>query len=38
MHLILFRSGDAFFNQSFIVAPPLVVLIGTGGHWHFTAF
>jgi hypothetical protein len=38
MHLILLRSGNAFFNQSLIVAAPLVVLIGTGGRWHFTAF
>jgi hypothetical protein len=37
MHLILFRSGDAFFNQPLIVASPLVVFIGTGSRWHFVS-
>ena len=37
-HLILLRSGDAFINQPLIVTAPFVVLIGTGGHWHFAAF
>jgi hypothetical protein len=36
-HLIMLRSGDAFINQSFIVAAPLVVLIGAGGLWHFVS-
>ena len=36
--LILFSPGDAFLDQSLIVASPFVVLIGTGGHRRFTAF
>ena len=36
-HLIMLRSFHAFFDQSLIVAPPLVVLIGAGGHRHFAA-
>jgi len=31
----MLRSGDAFIDQSFIIASPFVVLIRTGCRWHF---
>ena len=36
-HLVVLRSGYAFFDQSLIVAPSLLVLIGTGGRWRFVS-
>ena len=35
--LIMLCSGDAFIDEPFIIASPFVVLIGTGGHWHFVS-
>jgi hypothetical protein len=34
-HVIELRSSNAFFNEPFIIAPPLVILIVAGRHWHF---
>ena len=34
-HLIVLRSGDAFLDQSLIIASPFVILIVAGSHWHF---
>jgi hypothetical protein len=35
--LVMFCSGDAFFNQFFIVATAFVVFIFTGRRWHFVS-
>ena len=35
--LIMLRSGDAFIDQSFIIASSFVVLIVAGSHWHFVS-
>ena len=34
-HLIMLRSGDAFFHQSFIIASAFAVLILAGSYLHF---
>jgi hypothetical protein len=33
----MLRPGDAFIDQSFIIASPFVVLIVAGSHWHFVS-
>ena len=37
-HLIVLRSGDAFFDEPFVVASPFAIFIGTGSRRHFAAF
>ena len=32
-HVIELRSSDAFFDEPFIIAPPIVILIVAGRHW-----
>ena len=34
-HVIVLRFGGAFFDETFIIAPPLVILIVTGSLWRF---
>jgi hypothetical protein len=34
-NVIVLRFGDAFFDEAFIVASPLVILIVAGSRWHF---
>ena len=34
-HLIALRSGDAFFDEPFIITPSLVIFIFAGSHCHF---
>ena len=36
-HLVMLRVGHAFFDQPLIVAPSLLVLIGTGGRRRFVS-
>ena len=35
--LIMLRSGDAFFDEPFIVTSAFVILIFAGSHWHFVS-
>lgn len=35
--LIMLRPGDAFIDQSFIIASPFVVLIVARSRWHFVS-
>jgi hypothetical protein len=34
-HLIVLRAGHAFFDEPFIIAPPLVILVVAGRHRRF---
>ena len=37
MHLVMLRSGNASFDEPFIVASPFVILIVARSHWHFVS-
>ena len=34
-NVIVFRFGDAFFDEPFIIAPPLVIFVVAGRDWYF---
>jgi hypothetical protein len=36
-HVIVLGFGYAFFDEAFIIAPPLVILIVAGSRWHFVS-
>ena len=36
-HAIMFRFGDAFFDELFFIAPPLLILILAGSRRHFVS-